>query len=148
MSGKSRFVAFNQSSMGSVVALLIGCLLAFPAGYYYKYQSVKANSLAIIAQAKDNERLNKVIKDKQKIRQLSLKQNLKLLGLSEGEISFLYKDDNAKVNKLKSKFTKHIKGKTVYVPRTDCADDFLGDSAAIIANDIIREGQNNRISNQ
>ena len=144
---KSRFVTFNESSNGSIVALLIGILLAFPAGYYYKYKSVKAHSLAIVAQAKANERLDKILKDKQTIRRLSLKQNLELIGLSDSEISSLYKKDT-RVSKLKDKFTKYLPGETIYIPRTDCSDDYLGDKAATVGNDIILEGRDNRISEQ
>ena len=144
---KSRFVTFNESSNSSIVALLVGILVFFPAGYYYKYKSVRDNSLAIIEQAKDNERLDKILKDKQTIRKLSLKENLKLIGLSDSEIASLYKSDG-QASKLKGKFTKYLPAKKVYIARDDCSDDYLGNKAADFGNDVIREGNSNRISNQ
>lgn len=144
---KSRFVTFNESSNGSIVALLIGLFIAFPAGYYYKYKSVRAHSLAVVEQAKLNERLDKILKDKQTIRRLSLKENLKLIGLSDREIDLLYKKDG-RASKLKNKFTRYLPSKTIYIPRDDCTDDYLGDEATNVGNDFILEGNSNRISNQ
>lgn len=129
-------------------------IIAFPLGYYYKYKGVKAHSLAIVNQAKDNERIDKIFKDKQTIRKLSLKQNLSSLGLTDKEIESLYKKDGQS-NKLKSKFTEYLpgetkwlKGDTVYIPRAECVDDYLGDADSGFANDLIQEGNNNRLSNQ
>lgn len=152
---RSRFITITQSSYGWVIGLFVGLLIAFPSGYYHKHKKVQAKSAVLVAQADANKLLNSELKDKQRIRELSLSENLKSLGLTEDQIEFLYDSGNPEVTGLKKLFTEYLpgktkwlKGKTVYVPRTDCSDDYVGDEAAGRANAIILEGLKNRKSQQ
>lgn len=144
---RSRFITLTQSSNGRWVGVIVVIILAYCVGYYHKYSKVKANSVAIIAQGEVNKTLDEALIDKEVIRQLVLKENLESL-FSVAEIAFLYSSKDSRIDKLKARFTEYLPGKTIYVARTDCSDDYLGVKATNDGNRIIIEGNNNRMSNQ
>ena len=147
--------AMKRPSMVNIGTLLLTVVMSFALGYYVKYKNVKDASHAIIAQAELNKVNDKALLKAMVNRELQLDESLKSIGMTENEIKFLYAGEDTKISQLKSKFTEYLPGKvkwmkskTVYVPRKDCADDYLGDKDSYEGNMIILEGRDKRLSNQ
>jgi len=145
----------SRPSGVSIGVLLICLVLGFGGGYYVKHKSVMAASKVIENQAQANKNLNEQLIDKMTQRDNQLNESLAKIGLSDDEIGFLYDGEDNKYNQLKKKFTeflpgktKWLKGDTVYIPRTDCSDDYLGNDQADAINQIIIRGRDDRQENQ
>lgn len=146
---------FQRPSGASIGVLLLTILIGFGAGYWFKYKQVAAASKVLKAQAAANNELDIRATALMQERELSLQESLRSIGLTDYEIGDLYEGEDTKINRLRKKFTEYLpgktkwlKGETVYLPRTDCQDDFLGIEMSNEVNRVIIEGRDNRQENQ
>ena len=155
MNTESLKAYFQRPNGPQTTVLLLAIISAFSLGYYYKHLHVKQSSIAIQTQADNNKNIDKQLIAAMTQRDQTLLTSLSKLGLSDEEISFLYKGEDTKYDQIKRKFTQYLPGKTkfvkadtVYIPREDCVDDYLGVELSNQANDVILQGRNKRQENQ
>jgi len=143
--GFVRYVmAANKTGGGSIFAFLIGGLLSYSLGYYTHYTKFKAKNTEIVVQAVNNDDLDDSIEVKQNEEEDYLNQSLAYLGYNKDDIEDLTKGKPDRLDRLKGRFTKWVKGETIYLPREDCGDDYLGEDSADEANKIILDGFHRR----
>lgn len=133
-------VAANRTGGGSAFAFLIAFIIGCAFGYYYKHTQVKAKGAQIVVQAVNNEDIDKAVEIKQVKDEDYLNQSLAYIGYDKDDIEDLIKGKPDRLDRLKGKFTRFIKGETIYLPRDDCGDDYLGEDSADEANKIILDG--------
>lgn len=133
-------LAANATGGGSAFVFLFTSIIAFGLGYYYHYSQVKNKNTEIVVQATNNDNLDKIVEKKQDKDDDYLNQSLAYIGYTIDDIKDLTKGKPDRLDRLKGKFTTIVKGETVYLPRDDCGDDYLGQDSADEANKIIHDG--------
>ena len=137
-------IAANATTGGSLIAFLIAGLIFFPLGYYTKYKRFKQQGVEIVQQSIENKTLDDIAYAKMETSKNNLTDSLRYIGYDSTQIQELISSKPNKLDKIKYKFIRYVKGDTIYLPRDDCENDYLGENSSNQANKIIMKGYNNR----